>query len=58
MGQFDDKTVLVTGGGTGIGLATCERFIEEGARVYLTGRRQATLDAAVERLVTGRAAGW
>ena len=41
------KDVLVTGGSTGIGLATAKRFAEEGARVFVTGRRQAELDAAV-----------
>jgi NAD(P)-dependent dehydrogenase (short-subunit alcohol dehydrogenase family) len=50
MGRLDGKTVLVTGGSTGIGYATCERFIEEGARVYLTARREPELTAAVERL--------
>jgi NAD(P)-dependent dehydrogenase (short-subunit alcohol dehydrogenase family) len=47
MGQFDNKTVLVTGGTSGIGLATARRFAEEGARVVVTGRRQQALDEAV-----------
>lgn len=50
MGQFDSKTVLITGGATGIGFATAQRFVQEGGTVYLTGRRQAELTAAVERL--------
>ena len=50
MGQLDEKTALVTGGSTGIGLAVAKRFVEEGARVYLTGRRQPELDSAVALL--------
>lgn len=50
MGQLTDKTALVTGGSTGIGLATARRFVAEGARVYLTGRRRPELDAAAELL--------
>jgi NAD(P)-dependent dehydrogenase (short-subunit alcohol dehydrogenase family) len=48
MGQLDGKTALVTGGTSGIGLATARRFAEEGAHVFLTGRRQAQLDEAVD----------
>ncbi|WP_344637668.1 SDR family NAD(P)-dependent oxidoreductase [Kitasatospora cystarginea] len=48
MGQLDEKVALVTGGSTGIGLAIARRFAAEGATVYLTGRRKATLDAAVQ----------
>jgi NAD(P)-dependent dehydrogenase (short-subunit alcohol dehydrogenase family) len=47
MGRFDGKTALVTGGTSGIGLATARRLAEEGAHVFVTGRRQDTLDAAV-----------
>jgi NAD(P)-dependent dehydrogenase (short-subunit alcohol dehydrogenase family) len=50
MGQLTDKTALVTGGSTGIGLAAAQRFVAEGARVYLTGRRKPELDAAAELL--------
>jgi NAD(P)-dependent dehydrogenase (short-subunit alcohol dehydrogenase family) len=48
--RFLGKDVLVTGGSTGIGLATAKRFAQEGARVFLTGRRQAELDAAVKEI--------
>jgi NAD(P)-dependent dehydrogenase (short-subunit alcohol dehydrogenase family) len=44
------KVAVITGGSSGIGLATAKRFIEEGAHVFLTGRRQAELDEAVKQL--------
>src|SRR3954471_23014406 len=50
MGQLDGKTALVTGASTGIGLATARRFVAEGARVFITGRREAELDAAARDL--------
>ncbi|MDN7905234.1 SDR family oxidoreductase [Burkholderia diffusa] len=46
--KLDHKIALVTGATSGIGLATAQRFAAEGAHVYLTGRRQAELDAAVK----------
>jgi NAD(P)-dependent dehydrogenase (short-subunit alcohol dehydrogenase family) len=50
VGQLAGKTALVTGASTGIGLATARRFVAEGARVYITGRREAELDAAAQAL--------
>lgn len=50
MDRLKGKTAVVTGGGTGIGLASARRFIEEGAFVYIFGRRQDALDAALEKL--------
>ena len=50
MGLLEDKTAVITGGTAGIGLATASRFIAEGARVFITGRRQPELDAALREL--------
>ena len=48
--KFDDKVVVVTGGTSGIGLATAKAFATEGASVFITGRRQDALDAAVKQI--------
>ena len=50
MSRLAGKTAIVTGGGSGIGLASAKRFIAEGAFVYIFGRRQDVLDAALKEL--------
>src|SRR6201988_3389563 len=45
--KLEGKVAVVTGGTSGIGLATAKRFAAEGARVFVTGRRQIELDAAI-----------
>ena len=52
MGQLTGKTALVTGGTSGIGLATAQRLAAEGAHVFLTGRRQDGVDDAVASIGT------
>ncbi|MEH1918231.1 glucose 1-dehydrogenase [Nostoc sp.] len=50
MGKLANKVAVVTGGSSGLGFATALRFIAEGADVFITGRRQNELDAAVKEL--------
>src|ERR1700744_6147077 len=50
MNRLKGKTAVITGGATGIGRAAAKRFIDEGAFVYIFGRRQEALDAAVASL--------
>ncbi|WP_042264434.1 SDR family NAD(P)-dependent oxidoreductase [Paraburkholderia heleia] len=51
--RFENKIVAITGGSEGIGLASARHFAAEGARVYVTGRRQDRLDEAVEEIGHG-----
>src|SRR3981081_3324683 len=56
MGKLDGKVAVITGGSSGMALASAKRFVEEGAYVFITGRRQEALDEAVKligRNVTG-----
>jgi len=48
MQKFKTKVVVITGGSSGIGLATAKKFVAEGAYVFIAGRRQAELDKAVK----------
>jgi NAD(P)-dependent dehydrogenase (short-subunit alcohol dehydrogenase family) len=48
--RLEGKIAVVTGGNSGIGLATAQRFAQEGAFVFITGRRQNQLDTAVNQI--------
>lgn len=50
MGQLDNKVAVITGGSSGIGLAAAARFVDEGAVVYVTGRREQELAAAARKV--------
>jgi NADP-dependent 3-hydroxy acid dehydrogenase YdfG len=55
MGQLDGKIALITGGESGIGLASARLFVREGARVHLLGIQEARLKEAVEQIGAERA---
>jgi NAD(P)-dependent dehydrogenase (short-subunit alcohol dehydrogenase family) len=50
MGKLQGKVAIITGGSSGIGLASAKRFVEEGAYVFITGRRQSELDSAKKEI--------
>ena len=50
MGRLESKVALITGGNSGIGLATAKQFVNEGAHVFVTGRREPELAAAVKEI--------
>jgi NAD(P)-dependent dehydrogenase (short-subunit alcohol dehydrogenase family) len=50
VGKYEGKNVVITGGSSGLGLATAQLLVGEGARVLITGRKQAALDAARDQL--------
>ena len=50
MGKLDGKSALITGGNSGIGLATAKQFVNEGAYTFITGRRDSELAAAVKEI--------
>jgi NAD(P)-dependent dehydrogenase (short-subunit alcohol dehydrogenase family) len=50
MGRLEGKVALVTGGNSGIGLATAKQFVNEGAYVFITGRREKELAAAIKEI--------
>src|ERR1700733_8252425 len=52
MKKLDNKVAVITGGTSGMGLATAKRFVAEGAHVFIMGRRQQELDAAVKDIGT------
>jgi NAD(P)-dependent dehydrogenase (short-subunit alcohol dehydrogenase family) len=56
MGKLDGKVAVITGGSSGMALASAKRFVEEGAYVFITGRRQEALDEAV-KLIGGNVTG-
>src|SRR5262249_33823608 len=56
MGKLEGKIALITGGNSGIGLATAKEFVTEGAHVFITGRREPEIAAAVKEIGKNRTA--
>ena len=50
MKKLEGKVAVITGGNSGIGLATAQRFVSDGAYVFIIGRRQSELDAAIKQI--------
>ena len=50
MGKLEGKVALITGGNSGIGLATAKQFVKEGAYVFITGRRDSELSSAAKEI--------
>ena len=50
MNKLEGKVAVITGGNSGIGLATARRFVADGAYLFITGRRQGELDGAVKQI--------
>src|SRR3981081_1086346 len=57
IGKLEGKSALITGGNSGIGLATAKHFVREGAHVFITGRRESELAAAVKEIGSNVTAG-
>jgi len=55
--KLEGKVAVITGGSSGIGLATAQRFVDEGANVFITGRRQSELDVAVKQIGKNKVTG-
>ena len=57
MNRLQGKVAVITGGSSGMGFATAEQFVREGAYLYITGRREKGLNAAVAKIYRGRPGG-